>query len=59
MKATLLSYAIILTKAHSTASEVFLIFTTQLYQYLRYLVIPTLILPNSNTSGCSLSVSSK
>ena len=32
MKATILPLAIILTKAHR-ASEVFLIFTTQLYQY--------------------------
>ena len=48
MRATILPYAIILTKAYrvsimakgvlcglSTASEVFLIFTTQLYQYFR------------------------
>ena len=42
MRATILPYAIILTKARrprgvlwpSTASEVFLIFTTQLYQYI-------------------------
>ena len=38
MRATILPNAIILTKAHraavSTASEVFLIFTTQLYLYL-------------------------
>ena len=45
MRVTILPEAIILTKAHSIASEVFLIFTTQLYHfvesifYLHYLVM--------------------
>ena len=84
MRATILPYAIPHTdqgpKAHmakgmycglSNASEVFLFFTTQLYQYLMCfflfalfsdrpeIFLPKFLLPNSNTSCCSLPEGSK
>ena len=80
MRATILPKAIILTKARraavsimakgylSTASEMFLIFTTQLYSYMcnynaihvfPYTHIATAILPTPNTSLSSLPMGSK